>query len=88
MNSNKAVGQDGIVIEMLSDLDDFGIDIITEIIYEIYKSTKISEDLRSNFEALYKKPGSKWMLAPLNNQFIEPHEQANLISDELSVKQN
>lgn len=89
MNNNKAVGKDGIVIEMLSDLDDFGLDIITEIIYEIYESAKIPEDLsRSNFVALWKKQGGKSILTPLNNQLIEQREHANLISDELSVKQN
>lgn len=40
LNRGKTVESDGIVIEMLTDLDDFAIDKITEIINEIHKLQK------------------------------------------------
>ena len=56
---NKAAGPDGIVTEMLTALDDFGIKKITELINEIYNSGEIPEELsRSIFIALPKKPGA------------------------------
>lgn len=36
LNRNKAAGPEGILTEMLTALDDFGIDKITEITNEIY----------------------------------------------------
>lgn len=41
----KAAGPDGIVIEMLSALNNFNSDKITEIINEIYNSVDILENL-------------------------------------------
>ena len=53
---NKAAGPDGIVVEMIEALEDFGIDTMTEIINEIYDSGTIPEDLsKSIFIALPKK---------------------------------
>ena len=53
---NKAAGPDGIVVEMIEALEDFGINTLTEIINEIYDSGSIPEDLsRSIFIALPKK---------------------------------
>lgn len=57
LNRNKAaVGPDGIVTEMLLDLDDFGIYNITTEINELYKSGNIPEDLsKFIFVALPKR---------------------------------
>lgn len=56
LNRNKAAGPDGIVTKMLTALDDFSIDKITEIISDIYNSGYIEEDLsRSIFIAMPKK---------------------------------
>ena len=53
---NKAAGPDGIVVEMIEALEDFGINKLTEIINEIYDSGSIPEDLsKSIFIALPKK---------------------------------
>lgn len=53
LNRKKAAGPGGIVIEMLEALDDFGIDMITDIIHEIYNKDGIPEELsRSMFIAL------------------------------------
>ena len=53
---NKAAGPDGIVVEMIEALEDFGINTLTEIINEIYDSGSIPEDLsKSIFIALPKK---------------------------------
>lgn len=58
LNRNKVAGPEGIITEMLTALDNFSIDKITEI-NEIYNSGDIEEDLsRSNFLALPKKPGT------------------------------
>lgn len=45
MNKNNAAAPDGIVIEILSALDDFRIYKIIEIIIEIYDSGNIPENL-------------------------------------------
>ena len=56
---NKAAGPDGIVVEMIEALEDFGIDTMTEIINEIYDSGTIPEDpSKSIFIALPKKPNA------------------------------
>ena len=56
---NKAVGPDGIVVEMIEALEDFRTDTMTEIINEIYESGAIPEDLsKSIFIALPKKPNA------------------------------
>ena len=59
MKTNKAAGPDGIVTEMVTALDDFGIEKLTEVTNEIYESGEIPEDLsKSIFIALPKKPGA------------------------------
>ena len=59
MKGNKARGPDGIVIEMIKALDDFGIEKLTVIANEIYDTGKIPQDLsKSIFIALPKKPGT------------------------------
>lgn len=59
MDQNKAARPYEIVTEMLTALDDFDIDKITEITKEIYNSADIPEDLsRSIFIAMPKKPGA------------------------------
>lgn len=45
MNWNKTEGENGIVIKMLTVLDDFSIDKNAEMISKIYNSGKILEDL-------------------------------------------
>ena len=53
------MGPDGIVIEMIKALDDFGIDKLTIMANEIYDTVKIPQDLsKSIFLALPKKPGT------------------------------
>ena len=59
MKGNKARGPDGIVIEMIKTLDDFGIEKLTIMANEIYDTGKIPQDLnKSIFIALPKKPGT------------------------------
>ena len=59
MKGNKARGPDGIVIEMIKALDDFGIEKLTIMANEIYDTGKIPQDLsKSIFIALPKKPGT------------------------------
>ena len=59
MKRNKAAGPDGVVIEMILALEDFGIDKLTEILNEVYNSGEIPDDLsKSVFIALPKKPGA------------------------------
>ena len=56
MKSNKAMGPDGISIEMIQSLDDLGVDIITKLINMIYDTDEIPEDLtKPIFIALPKK---------------------------------
>uniref|UniRef100_A0A3P8SQG9 Reverse transcriptase domain-containing protein n=1 Tax=Amphiprion percula TaxID=161767 RepID=A0A3P8SQG9_AMPPE len=59
MKKNKAAGPDGITVEQLTALDEFGIDKVTEIMNQIYDSGEIPEDMeKSIFIALPKKPGA------------------------------
>ena len=59
MKGNKARGPDGIVIEIIEALDDFGIEKLTIMANEIYDTGKIPQDLsKSIFIALPKKPGT------------------------------
>ena len=59
MKGNKARGPDGIVIEMIKALDDFGIEKLTIMANEIYDTGKIPQDLsKSIFIALPEKPGT------------------------------
>ena len=59
MKKNKSPGPDGVVVEMIHALEDFGIDKLTEIINRIYDTGCFPEDLsRSIFIALPKKPSA------------------------------
>jgi len=59
MKKNKAAGPDEIVTEMLTSLEDFGKEKLTEMMNEIYDSGVIPDDLsKSIFIALPKKPGA------------------------------
>ena len=59
MRKNKAAEPDEIVVEMVTALDEFGIDQLTGVINEIYDSGKIPEELsQSIFIALPKKQGT------------------------------
>lgn len=49
INRNKAAGLYGITIKIISALDDFGIDKITEILNELYGSSKIADRSREIF---------------------------------------
>ena len=59
MKRGKAVGPDNISIEMIESLEDFGIDMVTILMTEIYENGDIPHDLcKSIFIALPKKPGA------------------------------
>ncbi len=59
MKKNKAAGPDEIVTEMITALEDFGTEKLTDVINEVYNSGDIPEDLsKSIFIALPKKPGA------------------------------
>ena len=59
MKRNKTAGSDEIVIEMVTALEDFGIEKVTEVINEIYNTGEIPEDLsKSIFIALPKRAGA------------------------------
>jgi len=59
MRKNKAAGPDGIIVEMIDALEDYGVEKLTEVINKIYDDGKFPEDLsKSIFIALPKKPGA------------------------------
>lgn len=59
MNCKKTAVHDGIVTEMLSFLNGFGIDRITEVINEKDNNGHISEDLsKSIFVTTFQRPGA------------------------------
>ena len=59
MQKNKAAGPDGVVIEMIEALEEYGVEKLTEIINKIYDDGKFPEDLsKSIFITLPKKPGA------------------------------
>ena len=59
MRKNKAAGPDGVVIEMIEALEEYGVEKLTEIINKIYDDGKFPEDFsKSIFVTLPKKPGA------------------------------
>ena len=56
MRKNKSAGPDGVVIEMIEALEEYGVEKLTEIINKIYNDGKFPEDLsKSIFTTLPKK---------------------------------
>ena len=60
MTKNKTAGPDEIVIEMLTALEEFGIEKLTDLVNEIYDSGDIPEDLRSIFSLPYRRSQVQW----------------------------
>ena len=58
MKYGKAPGPDNITLEELVALCDFGVEIITKLLNDVYNSGHIPDDLSSIFIALPKKPGT------------------------------
>ena len=59
MRKNKAAGLDGVVIEMIKALEEYGVEKLTEIINKTYNDGKFPEDLsKSIFITLPRKPGA------------------------------
>ena len=59
MKRNKTAGPDEIVIEVVTALEDIGIEKVTEVINEIYNTGEIPVDLsKSIFIALLKRAGA------------------------------
>lgn len=54
----KTAGPDKVAIEILASLDHFGIDKVTEVLNELYRSGEISDLSRSIFIAFPKQPGA------------------------------
>ena len=59
MKTGKATGPDGLSIELIEALEEFGIEKATTLLNEIYDTGQIPVDMsRSIFIALPKKPGT------------------------------
>ncbi|XP_063611050.1 uncharacterized protein LOC134784809 [Penaeus indicus] len=59
MKRNKAAGPDGIVMEMIELLGDYGVEKLTEVVNKIYDDGVFPDELsKSIFIALPKKPGA------------------------------
>ena len=59
MRHGKAIGEDGIAIEMIKTLEEWGVKIVTELANSIYDSGQIPDAMsRSIFITLPKKPGA------------------------------
>ena len=72
MKTGKALGPDGIATEMIEALEEFGVDILYDLLNEIYNTGIIQEDMsQSIFIALLKKPGATE---------CEPHRTISLTS--------
>ena len=57
MRRNKAAGPDGIVVEMLEALEEYGFEKLTDIINKTYGDGEVPENLNTSvFIALPKKP--------------------------------
>ena len=60
MKTGKATGPDGLSIELIEALKEYGIEKVTTLLNEIYDTGQIPVDMsRSIFIALPKKPGAK-----------------------------
>ena len=51
MRKNKAAGPDGVVIEMIEALEEYGVEKLTEIINKIYDDGKFPEDLSKSISS-------------------------------------
>ena len=59
MKAGKAIGPDGLSIELIEALEKYGIEKVTTLLNEIYDTGQIPVDMsRSIFIALPKKPGA------------------------------
>ena len=59
MRKNKTAGLDGVVIEMIEVLEEYGVEKLIEIINKIYDNGKFQEDLsKAIFITLPKKPSA------------------------------
>ena len=59
MKTGKATGLDGLSIELIEALEEYGIEKVTTLLNEIYDTGQIPVDMsRSIFIALPKKPGA------------------------------
>ena len=59
MKTGKATGPDGLSIELIEALEEYGIEKVTTLLNEIYDTGQIPVDMsRSIFIALPKKPGA------------------------------
>ena len=59
MKTGKAIGEDGVAVEMIGALENFSIKKLTRIINKMYSSGEIGEDMcKSVFITIPKKPGT------------------------------
>ncbi|GFR87016.1 endonuclease-reverse transcriptase [Elysia marginata] len=59
MKAGKATGPDGVAVEMIEALEEYGVEKLTSLLNEIYDTGEISTDIsRSVLIALPKKPGA------------------------------
>ncbi|GFR82666.1 hypothetical protein ElyMa_000632200 [Elysia marginata] len=59
MKAGKATGPDGVAVEMIEALEEYGVEKLTSILNEIYDTGEIPADIsRSVFIAFPKKPGA------------------------------
>ncbi|GFS20164.1 LINE-1 retrotransposable element ORF2 protein [Elysia marginata] len=59
MKAGKATGPDGVAVEMIEALEEYGVEKLTSLLNEIYDTGEIPTDIsRSVFIALPKKPGA------------------------------
>ena len=77
MSKGKSSGMDDITTEMLQALGEFGIDTLTSICNEMYKTVYIPEDLKKiSIHSPSEKTKSSRMLRLQNYKFNVPHTQA------------
>ncbi len=59
MKKRKATGDDGIAGEMLEALDEYGVDLLTEIARQVYENgERVAQMYKSTFITLAKIPGT------------------------------